>query len=85
MKSMGKKKGKFKKILAELLETNFFSEWRTPSDVLKKLDQRGVTISGRTVGMVCTTLTKMCQDPTTGLERDEIPKERRKGQEKYMF
>lgn len=82
---MGKKKSKFKKILADLLETSFFSEWRTPSDVIKKLNQRGITIKGRKVGMVCTTLTKMCQDPTTGLEREEIPKEERAGHEKWKF
>ena len=76
---MGKKKGKFKKILTDLLETSFFSEWRIPSDVIKKLNQRGITIKGKKVGMVCRMLTLMCQDKTTGLERDEIPKEERIG------
>lgn len=79
------KKSKIKTILMELLETSFFSEWRTPSDVIKKLNQRGITIKGRKVGMVCRMLTLMCQDKTTGLERDEIPKDERIGNEKYKF
>lgn len=82
---MKKKKGKFKKILVDLLETSFFSEWKTPQDVIKKLNQRGITIKGRKVGMVCTTLTKMCQDTTTGLDREEIPKRERVGKEKWRF
>jgi hypothetical protein len=79
------KESKIKNILLELLQSGFFSEWKTPSDVIKKLSQRGLTIKGRKVGMVCTTLTKMCQDPTTGLEREEIPKEKRIGGEKWRF
>jgi hypothetical protein len=76
---------KIKIILMELLKTGFFDEWRTPPDVVKKLNQRGITIKGRQVGMVCTTLTKICQDSMTGLEREEVPKEERTGQEKYKF
>lgn len=79
------KKSKIKVILMDLLETGFFSEWRTPSDIIKKLGQRGLTIKGKKVGMVMTMLTKMCQDPKTGLEREEIPKDERVGQEKWMF
>lgn len=79
------KKSKIKAILVDLLETRFFSEWRTPSDVIKKLNQRGITIKGKKVGMVCRMLTLMCQDKTIGLERDEIPKEERIGWEKWRF
>jgi hypothetical protein len=79
------KESKIKSILLELLQSGFFKEWKTPSDVIKKLNQRGLTIKGRKVGMVCTTLTKMCQDSTTGLEREEIPKNERIMQEKYRF
>jgi len=79
------KKSKIKAILLDFLESGFFSEWRTPSNVVKKLNQRGITLRGRKVGAVFTALTKMCQDPTTGLEREEIPKDERIGQEKYKF
>lgn len=84
-KSKKTKKSKIKPILNELLESGFLSEWRTPSDVIKKLTQRGFTIKGKKVGMVCRMLTQMCQDPTTGLERDEIPQERKSKEEKWMF
>jgi hypothetical protein len=79
------KESKIKNIFLELLQSGYFGEWRTPSDVIKKLNQRGLTIKGRKVGMVCTTLTKMCQDPATGLEREDIPKEKRVGDEKWRF
>ena len=79
------KESKIKNILLELLQSGFFREWKTPSDVIKKLNQRGMTIKGRKVGMVCTTLTRMCQDSTIGLEREDIPKEKRVGQEKWRF
>jgi len=84
-KSKKIKKSKIKTILDNLLSSNFFSEWRTPSDVIKKLTQRGFTIKGKKVGMVCQMLTRMCQDPETRLERDEIPKEKRRQGEKWMF
>lgn len=79
------KESKIKAILVDLLETSFFSEWRTPSDVIKKLNQRGITVRGKKVGMVCQMLTLMCQDKTTGLERDKIPKEEQIGREKWRF
>lgn len=82
---MVKKLSKLKAILLELLKTSFFSEWRTPQDVIKKLSQRGVTIKGKKKGMVCRMLTLMCQDPTIGLERDKIPKEERVGKEEWKF
>ena len=79
------KESRIKRILAELLETSFFSEWRTPSEVLKKLDQRGIKIEGKKKGMICRMLTQMCQNSTTGLERDQIPKDERIGKERYRF
>jgi len=79
------KKSKIKAILVELLETSFFSEWKTPSDVIKKLNQRGITIKGKKIGLVSQMLTLMCQEETTGMERQEIPKEERVGQEKWRF
>jgi len=86
MKKLKKtKKSKIKDILDDILESSFFSERRTPSDVVKKLSQRGFTIKGKKVGMVCQMLTRMCQDPETGLERDEIPEEKRMQGEKWMF
>lgn len=79
------KPSKIKTILSDLLVSNFFSEWRTPSDVIKKLSQRGFTIKGKKAGMVCRMLTQMCQDPAIRLERNEIPEEKRLKQEKWMF
>ena len=78
-------KDKVKKLLNELLEHGFFNDWKTSADVIKKLSQRGLTLKGRQVGEVNTTLTKMCQDSNTGLERDEIPKSDRKDQGKWKY
>lgn len=79
------RKTKIKTILDKLLTSNFFSEWKTPSDIIKKLNQRGFTIKGKKIGMVCRMLTQMCQDPITGLERHKIPEEQRSKGEKWMF
>lgn len=79
------RKSKIKIILSELLQGGFFSEWKTPPDVIKKLNQRGITIKGKKKGMVSRMLTRICQDRTTGLERDEIPKEERIGKEKWRY
>jgi hypothetical protein len=74
-----------RKMLGELLDQGFFSDWKTSADVIKKLAQRGLTLKGRQIGEVSSTLAKMCQDSTTGLEREEIPKPKRvdKGIWKY--
>jgi len=69
---------KVKTLLNELLEQGFFKEWRTSVEILKKLRQRGLNLKGRQIGEVNATLAKMCQDSTTGLERDNIPKEQQK-------
>jgi len=79
------KNSKVGAILQELLEGSFFKEWRTPSDVVRRLDQRGIRVEGKKKGMVSRMLTQMCQDPSTGMERDEIPKDKRTGREKYRF
>lgn len=84
-KSKKTKKSKIRAILDNLLASNFFNEWRTPSDVIKKFTQRGFTIEGKKVGMVCRMLTQMCQDPATRLERDEIPEGEKSKREKWMF
>ncbi|MCW1296724.1 MAG: hypothetical protein OH319_03520 [Candidatus Parvarchaeota archaeon] len=71
-----KRKGtKIKKMLEELLTQGFFNDWKTPEEVLKKFAQRGITLKGRQIGELNTTITKMCQNSTTGLEREELPKE----------
>jgi len=78
---------KIKKILYELLENGFFDgEGKTTLDVIQKLFQRGFTIKGKKIGMIGRMLTQMCQDSATGLERYEIPPERKrlKG-ERYIF
>ena len=74
-----------KTILNSLLEGVFFNDWETTSDVIKKLSNKGFTIKGKQISMVSRMLTQICQDPSSGLEREEIPKEKRIGQEKWMF
>lgn len=79
------RKVKIREILQELLKTSFFSSWRLLQEVVKKLNQRGISVMGKKIGMISRMLTQMCQDPNTGLEREEIPKEERVGQEKWKY
>jgi len=76
---------KVKKLLNELVEQGFFNDWKISANVIKKLAQRGLTLKGRQIGEVNTTLAKMCQDSSTGLERDEIPKNERKNKGKWKY
>lgn len=62
-----------KNVIQELIEDGFFKEWKTMNEILKKLSGRGFTISGRKAGNVGQTLTRICRDRSSGLERDEIP------------
>jgi len=64
-----------KKIILELLENGFFNEWRTMNEIIKRLSQRGFTITGKKVGNVGQTLTRLCRDKKTGLERNNVPKQ----------
>lgn len=84
-KSKKTKKSKIKPILKYLLDNGFFNEWRTTSDVIRKLNQKGFTIKGKKIGMVSRVLTQMCQDLSSGLERDEIVQQERTGREKWRF
>ena len=79
------KKSDIKAILNSLLEGVFFNDWKTTSDVIKKLSNKGFTVKGKQISMVSRMLTQICQNPNSGLEREEIPKEKRIGQEKWMF
>jgi len=80
------KQSKVKEILSELLDGGFFNgEGKTVLDVIKKLAQKGFTIKGRKVGMIARMLTQMCQDFSTGLEREELPKEKRTKNEVWIF
>ena len=89
--SMKKKKSKnrkpkIKEILYTLLDARFFDgPGKTTSEVIKKLAQKGFTVKGRKIGMVARMLTQMCQDPSTKLERDELPKEKRTKNEIWIF
>lgn len=49
------------------------------------MSNRGFTIKGKQISMVSRMLTQICQDPNSNLEREEIPKAKRIGQEKWMF
>lgn len=62
-----------KNIIQELIEEGFFNEWKTMNKILKKLSQRGFTVCGKKSGNIGQTLTRMCRDRSTGLERDEVP------------
>lgn len=59
-----------KEILAKLVKEEFFDNWKTLEQVLKRLSQKGFTIKGRKVGLVAQLLTFLCQEDI--LERDEI-------------
>ena len=85
MKKQNPKKLDIKTILDSLLKIDFFSEWRTVSDVIKKLSNKGFTIKGKQIGAVSRLLTQKCQDVVSGLEREEIPKEKRVGKERWMY
>jgi hypothetical protein len=80
------KQPKFKEILQGLLGSGFFDgAGKTTLDVTKKLSQMGFTIKGRKIGMIARMLTQMCQDPSTKLERNELPKDKRTKNEMWVF
>lgn len=77
---------RIKEILNEILQGGFFDgKGKTTTETARKIGQRGFTIKGRKMGMVARMLTKMCQDPSTKLERDELPDEERMGGDKWVF
>jgi len=78
-------KAEIRKILDELLEQGFFKEWRTLGDVINKLDNRGFTVTGKKAGNVAQMLTRMCRDAKTGLEREKIPVQERKGSDMWRY
>lgn len=85
-KKQENKQPKIKEILSKLLKDGFFDgDGKTAIDVIKKLAQKGFTIKGKKVGMVARMLTQMCQDFSTGLEREEVPKEKRTKNEGWIF
>jgi len=84
-KNKRNKESKIKRIIYDLLKSDFFDEGKTTIDVVQKLTQRGFTVKGKKIGMVARMLTQMCQDPASGIEREEIPEERRLRGEKWMF
>ena len=76
----------FKEILNKLLDGGFFDkDGKTTLDVIQKLAQKGFTIKGRKVGMIARMLTQMCQDFSSGLEREELPREKRTKDEVWIF
>lgn len=76
---------KVKTLLNELVEQGFFNDWKTSVDVVRKFTQRGLTLKGRQIGEVNSTLAKMCQDSHTGLERDELSKNEMKNKGKWKY
>jgi len=86
-KKIGKnQQSRFKEILYKFLNDGFFDgKGKTTLDVVKRLIQKGFTIEGRKIGMIARMLTQMCQDSDTGLERDDVPKEKRVKGERWIF
>ena len=85
LKKNNPKKPDIKTVLNSLLEGDFFNDWKTTSDVIKKLSSKGFTIKGKKIGMISRLLTQMCQNLESHLEREEILKEKRIGRERWMF
>lgn len=79
------KKPDMNTVLQSLLGSGFFSEWRSTSDVIKKMSNKGFTVKGKKIGVVSKLLTQMCQNLENNFEREEIPKEKRIGKELWMF
>lgn len=84
-KKNNSKRPDIKAVINTLLKDNFFNEWRTVSDVIKKLNSKGFTVKGKKIGMVSRLLTQMCQNLENHFEREEIPKEKRIRNEHWMF
>jgi hypothetical protein len=85
MKKKTSKKPNTKTILDNFLASGFFDEWRTVSEVIKRLSNKGFTVKGKQISAISKMLTQMCQNLENKLEREEIPKEKRIGQERWMF
>jgi len=68
-----------------MLSEGFFKTSKSIDEVIKRLSQKGFTIKGNKIGMVGRMLTQMCQNPSTGLEREEIPETERKGRDKWRY
>lgn len=85
-KTSKNKQSKIKEVLGKLLDDGFFNGGeKTTPEVIKKLAQKGYTIKGKKVGMIARMLTQMCQDSSTGLEREELPREKRTKKETWVF
>ncbi|GEM_PF-2645834 len=80
-----KKQSKISQVINSLLNSDFFETAKSPTEVVKRLNQKGFTIKGKQIGVVSRMLTQICQDFNSGLEREEIPKEKMVGGEKWMF
>lgn len=80
-----KSQSKIRLAIDNLLEGDFFNVGKTPTEVVKRLAQKGFTIKGKQISMVSRMLTQICQDSNSSLEREEIPKEKKVGNEHWMF
>lgn len=85
MASKIKGQSKIGAILDSLVKGDFFDGGKTPTEVVKKLSQKGITLKGKQISMIAKILTQKCQGLESNLEREEIPKEKRLRQEKWMF
>ncbi len=80
-----KNQSKLRPVIDNLLEGTFFNDGKTSTEVVKRLAQKGFTLKGKQISMVSRMLTQICQNPNSDLEREEIPKEKRIGRERWMF
>ena len=78
-------KSKIGRAVEDLLNGDFFELGKTPTDVIKKLSSKGFSLKGKQISMVARMLTLECQKSEARIEREEIPKEKRINQERWMF
>ncbi len=76
---------KIKTILNSMISEGFFSTPKDVNEVINRLSQRGFTINGPKVGLIGRMLTQICQDLSTGMEREEIPETERRGREGWKY
>lgn len=60
-----------KEMLKDFVEKDFFDTFKTISEVVEKLDQKGFSISGKKVGLLAQLLTFLCQEDTLERKKDD--------------
>lgn len=60
-----------KELLKKLVEKGFFDNFKSIMDVVRRLDQKGFSISSKKRGLLAQLLTFLCQDGILEREKDE--------------